>query len=90
MFSASCHLFCFEAPRAKEKEKDLSLSSWKALIYKVLLVEISVKQTLERLAVSGLIPGHFMYGVVDGERGFQPFGLHPRGSDLRGTCEKAL
>lgn len=31
-----------------------------------LLLEVALQQTLERLAMPGLIPGHLMHGVVDG------------------------
>ncbi|MDY4487343.1 MAG: hypothetical protein SPE18_04735 [Candidatus Limivicinus sp.] len=39
----------------KKEEKDCSLSSWKSLISGVFLLEVTLQQTFEGLAVTGLV-----------------------------------
>ena len=51
---------------AKREGTGFPVPSQKVLLYPVLLGEVALQQALESLAVTGLVAGHLMDGVVNG------------------------
>ena len=72
-------------PQDNKKGTDIPCLSPKTLAVTALSgsAEITLQQTLESLAVTSLVAGHFMYGVVDGIQvqflGFLGDGLRYKG-----------